>query len=297
MMIGSPLWAVTLGRYNVQYATIPLEKYNTAPREGNYKAAKRVIGYLKHYEKQQTVIDPTDFVPPPEAEPSIEHLSWLNQYPEASEQLPDNMPEPLMKPIQMSFFFDSSHGASKVNQRSHVGIIGFRQSTPYFTYSKELKTIKTSSYGSETTSGRLATEQIISDQYCLQMLGVLIESAAIMYGDNQSSQISCSLPSSQLIKKHNAILYHKGWEAAATGIVLYAWIFTFYDLADVLIKALGGKSFCSLIWFYMFGKGPQYVKRSIKNMVNSKEKGAEYIGNSEHSLVEHTMQEHDYMIG
>ena len=96
------------------------------------------------------------------------------------------------------------------------------------------------------------------------MLGVPIETAAIMYGDNQSSQISCSIPSSQLKKKHNAALYHKIREATAAGIVLYAWICTFYNLADVLTKALGGKSFCSLIWFYLFGKGPQYVKGSVK---------------------------------
>ena len=125
------------------------------------------------------------------------------------------------------------------------------------------------------------------------MLGVPIESAAIMYGDNQSSQISCSIPSSQLKKKHNAVSYHKIREATAAGIVLYAWIRTFYNLADVLTKALGGKSFCSLIWFYLFGKGPQYVKGAIKNMVNSKEKRTESMANSEHDSVERTVHDQD----
>lgn len=167
MMIGSALWAVTLRRYDIQYAMITLAKYNVAPRESHYKAAKRVIGYLKHYSKGQTVIDPSKFVPPPEAHLSTEHVSWFTQYPEASEELPDNMPEPLMKTIQMSFFIDSSHGANEVNRRSLAGIIGSLQSTPYFTYSKELKTIESSSYGSVTTTARLATEQIIADRYRL----------------------------------------------------------------------------------------------------------------------------------
>ena len=85
MMIGSALWAVMLGRYDVQYTTITLAKYNIASREGHYKAAKRVIGYLKHYAKGRTVIDPTDFLPPPDTALSAEHASWFSQYPEASE--------------------------------------------------------------------------------------------------------------------------------------------------------------------------------------------------------------------
>lgn len=95
-MIGSALWVVMLGRYDIQYATITFTKYNVAPREGHYKAAKRIIGYLKHYSKGRTVIDPTEFVSPPEAELSMEYASWFTQYPEATEELPDNMPEPLM---------------------------------------------------------------------------------------------------------------------------------------------------------------------------------------------------------
>ena len=153
MMIGSALWAVTLGRYDVQYATITLAKYNIAPREGHYKAAKRIIGYLKHYSKGRILIDPNEFEHPPEAEIPSGHASWYSHYPEAVELLPDNMPEPLMKPIQMTYFFDSSHGANELNRRSHAGILGFLQSTPHFSYSKELKTIETSSYGSETTTG------------------------------------------------------------------------------------------------------------------------------------------------
>ena len=103
------------------------------------------------------------------------------------------------------------------------------------------------------------------------MLGVPVTTASVLFGDNQSSQISCSIPTSQLKKKHNAISYHKIRESTAAGIVLLAWIRTFYNLADVLTKALGGKSFCSLIWFYLFGKGPKFVKGSIKNRINSNE--------------------------
>ena len=55
----------------------------------------------------------------------------------------------------------------------------------------------------------------------------------------------------------------------AAGIVLVAWTRTFFNIAYILTKALGGKSFVSLIWFYLFGKGPKYTKGSDKNGINS----------------------------
>ena len=39
MMVGSAMWAVTLGCYDIQYATISLARYSHASREGHYKAA------------------------------------------------------------------------------------------------------------------------------------------------------------------------------------------------------------------------------------------------------------------
>ena len=39
----------------------------------------------------------------------------------------------------------------------------------------------------------------------------------------------------------------------------------FYNLADVLTKALGSKSFVLLTWFWLFGKGPRFTMGSNKN--------------------------------
>ena len=72
-------------------------------------------------------------------------------------------------------------------------------------------------------------------------------------------------------KKHNAISYHKIREAVAAGIVLYAWIQAHINLYDLLTKTLGGKSFMSLIWFLLFGKGSRYVKGSDNNGAQSDE--------------------------
>ena len=47
------------------------------------------------------------------------------------------------------------------------------------------------------------------------MLGVPINDANIMLGDNQSTITSCTIPSSNLKKRHNAIAYHRVRESVA----------------------------------------------------------------------------------
>ena len=113
---------------------------------------------------------------------------------------------------------------------------------------------------------RIATETIIADRYRLRMLGVPINTSCLMLGDNKSSQISTSLPLSSLNKKHNAIAYHEVCEDAAVRIIIFAWIRTFFNLADGLTKALGSKAFVLLTSFLLFGKGKLFTMRSDKNM-------------------------------
>ena len=60
-----------------------------------------------------------------------------------------------------------------------------------------------------------------------------------MKGDNLSVILNCSLPSSSLKKKHNAIAYHKVREAVASGIIVLEHVNTKENLADILTKPLG----------------------------------------------------------
>ena len=106
------------------------------------------------------------------------------------------------------------------------------------------------------------------------MLGVPIHTSCVLLGDNKSVQISTLLPSSSLNKKHNAIAYHKVREASAAGILVFVWICTFFNLADVLTKPLGGKAFVSLTWFLLFGKGTMFTMGSDKNKLKSGQKVA-----------------------
>ena len=57
-LIGSANWLITLGRFDVAFATSTLARYSSAPREGHFVAAQQIFGYLRKFPKGQLTIDP-----------------------------------------------------------------------------------------------------------------------------------------------------------------------------------------------------------------------------------------------
>jgi len=57
-----------------------------------------------------------------------------------------------------------------------------------------------------------------------------------MFGDNKSVVTSSTVPHSLLSKRHNALAYHQVREAVAAKIVIFNWINSNKNLADLLSK-------------------------------------------------------------
>ena len=74
--------------------------------------------------------------------------------------------------------------------------------TPIRWVSKRQKTVETSTYGSELVASRIATELILEVRFMLRSLGVDLDGATLMLGDNMSVVLNTSVPSSVLKKKH-----------------------------------------------------------------------------------------------
>ena len=85
-IIGSANWIITLGRFDINYATSALSRFNMAPREGHLQAAKRVLGYLKLFPKGRTIFDTS--YPDHEGFPIDDHPNWKEFYPDAEEDIP-----------------------------------------------------------------------------------------------------------------------------------------------------------------------------------------------------------------
>ncbi len=176
----------------------------------------------------------------------------LEFYPDAKEELPPDMPEPIGKPVRITVYVDADHAHDLVTRRSVTGIIVLVNSTPVRWVCKRQKTVETSTYGSELVAARVATELIIEIRYALRMMGVPIDGPALMLGDNMSVVLNTAVPSSVLKKKHCSIGYHRVREAIAGKVLRFAHVPSVDNLADILTKPLPNASFYKLAKQYLF---------------------------------------------
>ena len=139
----------------------------------------------------------------------------------------------------MTTMFDANHAHDLDTRRSVTGVLIYLNKTPIQSYCKRQNTVESATYGSELVAARIATELTMAMRYRLRMLGVPIKGATIGFGDNMSVITNCSLPSSSLKKKHNAIAYHKVRQAVAAGILRLFHVPSASNLSDALTKPLG----------------------------------------------------------
>jgi hypothetical protein len=85
---------------------------------------------------------------------------------------------------------------------------------------------------------RIATEQIISLRYKLNMMGIQVEDPANVFCDNEAVAKNSATLESVLMKKHNAICFHKDRECCAAGIIRVGWIDGESNPADLFTKVL-----------------------------------------------------------
>ena len=249
MLIGCAQWAVTIGRYDIQYATNTLARYASCPREGHLKAIIRVFGYLKHHKKYRIKIDPD---PPNYNGLTFTDHDWTEIYDAAVEELPLDAPPAYVDEVYITVYVDASHACDLVTRRSVTGILLCVNKTPIKWYSKRQNTVETSTYGSELVALRIAVEMVMEYRYILRMMGFTITKPSTVLMDNESVVKNTTLPSSVLKKKHNAIAYHRVREAVAAGIVRIAYIPSKENRADILTKPLNPQDYYYLLSGILF---------------------------------------------
>ena len=134
-------------------------------------------------------------------------------YPDNAEELDANLPTPLVGEISITIFVDSNHGHDKVTRRSITGLIAFLGHTPAFYLSKQQGAIETSTYSAEFCAMNTGVKENIAIRYMMRCLGVNVETASLICGDNMGVIQNNTIKSSLLKKKHVAISYHKTHEA------------------------------------------------------------------------------------
>ena len=135
-------------------------------------------------------------------------------------------------------FLDSAHAYDKVTRRSITGLIILFGKTPVFYYSKRQGAVETSTYSAEFMEMRHAVEEVVALRYMLRCLGVNVDTASAVYGDNLGVIQNATIKNSLLKKKHVVIIYHKVREAVAAGIIILIKIALTDNFAYCLNKSL-----------------------------------------------------------
>ena len=148
--------------------------------------------------------------------------------------------------LEITAFVNSDHAHDKLTRRSMTGLLILVGRTPVYFMSKRQGAIATSTYEAEFCAMRTAVEEVQSVRYTLRCLGVKVKHASLICGDNKGVIQNCTILDSLLKKKHVAIAYHMTREAAAAGMVHPIKIKSEHNFADILTKAVTGKTFWAL---------------------------------------------------
>ena len=114
-----------------------------APREGHFKAIKRVFSYLKKNPSGKILIDPgPHFLPTHEKQ----DYDWSEFYPGAEEEISPDRLNPKGNLAHITCYINADHAHDQVTRRSVTGILLFVNNTLIYWISKRLKTVETSTY-------------------------------------------------------------------------------------------------------------------------------------------------------
>ena len=252
-IVGQCRWAVSLGRFDIATAVMTMSSYRIAPRSGHLERVKRIVGYLSKMKHAtiRVLVEQPDYSNLPET-----RYEWASSvYGDIKEELPDNAPRPLGKPVVMTTYVDANLFHDHITGRAVTGVLHFYNQMPIDWYSKKQATVETATYGAEFVAARVAKEQITAHRLDLRYLGVPVQGAARMFGDNESVVKSGSIPHSRLNKRHQALSYHAVREAIASGMLSFNHIPGPINPADILSKHWGYQQVWPTLKPIMFWKG------------------------------------------
>ena len=224
-----------------------------------------MLDYLNTHKSGEIVVDTSEA---PVRDTALYNVgfNWSEFYPDAVEQIPEDMPEPKGKLAKITCYVDADHARDVVTRRSVTGIVLLINNTPMVFMSKRQNTVETSTYGSELVATRMAVDLIIEQRYKLRMLGIQLEETSVMIGDNMSVVLNTTLPSSMLKKKAQACNYHRVREMIAANVLKYGHIESTENVADICTKPLGKGPFSHITQKYLFRSPPglEQIKKKVK---------------------------------
>jgi hypothetical protein len=163
-VLGCCIWIIVLGRFDMAYATSAMSNFDLLPREGNLKAVKRILSYLKTFPKGRVIIDTS--YPENSVYPVEDHSNQMEFYPNIGQEIPVDLPSEKGPRVRMAVYVDTDHAHDLVTTRSITGILVMMNNTPIEWIAKRQNTVETSTYGSELVLSRIAMNFILMLSTC-----------------------------------------------------------------------------------------------------------------------------------
>ena len=237
-LIGVLRWMVELGRVDICLEVSLMSSHLALPREGHLEALFHTFAYLKKYHNTEMVYDPSV----PEIDPgAFGQQDWTYSTmrdTDTKEVLPPNMPHPRGRGFVIRCYVDADHAGDEITRRSRTGFIVYLNNAPVYWYSKRQGSVESSTYQAEFTAMKEACEYVRSLRYKLRMMGIPVDEATYIFGDNRSVLANTTNPGSTLKKKCAAIAYHLVREGVARKEWITAWNATHDNIADLLTKPM-----------------------------------------------------------
>lgn len=102
-------------------------------RRGHLKEILHMFAYLKRRNKPTILFNSRH---PLIDENRFQECDWRDFYSDASENVPENLPDPRVKEVSITCFVDASHASDLKTRRSYTGILIFVNRAPIIWYSK-----------------------------------------------------------------------------------------------------------------------------------------------------------------
>ena len=176
-----------------------MSRFRAAPRQGHMDRVRRIIGYLSKMRHAIIRIRTTepDYSSLPE-----KVFDWdYTCYHGSKEEIPLDIPKGRGKRVILTSFVDANLLHDLLSGKAVTGILHMANKTPVDWFAKLQATVETATFGSEYVAARTCTEQQIDLRNTFRYLGVPVEGASFMFGDNESVVNTASVPHSRLGKR------------------------------------------------------------------------------------------------
>ena len=159
-----------IGRIGIATECSLLSSPLAYPREGHFKFALHIMGYLKWKHNSRLFFDPK--YPDIDYDTFNDGAEWKEFYGDVTKVIPPNAPEPRGKSAELCMWVDNDHAGDKVTRRSRTGYFIFLNTALINWLSKKQATIEGLVFGSEFVAMKTGIEALRGIRYKLRMMVV-----------------------------------------------------------------------------------------------------------------------------